>query len=77
MKKIKTGILRKVSGPSAKHFVYKNCGYIHTLWKALKITLDNLKTCSIKDIPTRIVQVAWNTYLSRLIAMLKFNIGTK
>ena len=29
MKKTKTGILRKVSGPSAKYFANNNCGYIY------------------------------------------------
>ena len=42
---------------------------IYPLWKTHKITPDNLKTCCI-DIPTRIVQAAGNTYLSRLTAVL-------
>ena len=70
MKKTKTGILRKVSGPSAKYFANNNCGYIYPLWKTHKLSPDNLKTCSIFDIPTRIVQAAGNTYLSRLTAVL-------
>ena len=38
--------------------------------KTHKLSSDNLKTCSINDIPTRIVQTAGNTYLSRLTAVL-------
>ena len=60
MKKTKTGTLRKVSGPSAKYFANNNCWYIYPLWKTHKLNPDNLKTCSIKDIPIRIVQAAGN-----------------
>ena len=38
MKKTKTGVLRKVSGPSAKYFDNNNYGYIYPLWKTHKIT---------------------------------------
>ena len=70
IKKVKTGGLRKVSGPSAKHFANNSCGYIYPLYKTHKISPDTLKTCSINKIPTRIVQAAGNTYLSRLTTML-------
>ena len=67
MKKTKTSILRKVSGPSTKNFANNNCGYIYPLWKTHKRNPDNLKTCSIKDIPTKLVQAESYT---------DFNIGT-
>ena len=69
-KKTKTGILRKVCGPSAKYFSNNNCGYVYPLWITHKISPDNLKTCCIKDIQTRTVQAAGNTYLSRLTAVM-------
>ena len=61
IKKTNTGVLKKVSGPLANYFSNNGCGYIYPLWKTHKITLDNLKTSSIKDIPTRILHTAGNT----------------
>ena len=40
MKKVKTGGLRKVSGPLAKHFANNSCGYIYPLYKTHKISPD-------------------------------------
>ena len=58
MQKTNTGTLRKVFGKPGKYVANINCEYKYPLWKTHKITPDNLKTCSIKDIPIRIVQAA-------------------
>ena len=70
LKKTKPGSLRKISGIKAKYFANDSCGYIYPLWKTHKLTPETLKKCNINDIPTRIVQAAGNTYLSRFTALL-------
>ena len=50
------------TGSTAKFFLTMNC-HVILLWKAHKLSPDQLKECNINDIPVGIVQAAGKTYL--------------
>ena len=69
--KLQNGVYRHVQGSSSKYFCNYVPAYAYLLIKTHKLTQDQLQTCSIFDIPVRLLQSAGNICTSRITAFLE------